>query len=84
VKFAVSLGWTSPFTQTPAKEATDDSEHALVRARAFADFKHRIRKLTGRSFGVSMEARIRRLREYLQGWMGYFGITELLPTDPRA
>jgi RNA-directed DNA polymerase len=52
-------------------------------ARAFADFKHRIRKLTGRSWGVSMEARLRRLREYLQGWMGYFGITEYYRPIPE-
>jgi RNA-directed DNA polymerase len=43
---------------------------------AFADFKHRIRRLTGRSWGVSMTHRLHRLTQYLRGWMNYFGISE--------
>lgn len=43
---------------------------------AFADFKHRIRRLTGRSWGVSMAHRLERLAQYLRGWMNYFGISE--------
>ncbi len=44
--------------------------------KAFAEFKRRVRKLTGRSWGVSMEYRFAKLAEYLRGWMGYFGIAE--------
>jgi RNA-directed DNA polymerase len=43
---------------------------------AFAEFKRRVRKLTGRSWGVSMEYRLEKLAEYLRGWMGYFGIAQ--------
>jgi len=43
---------------------------------AFDDFKHRIRKLTGRSWGVSMDYRLYKLNEYLRGWVGYFGISQ--------
>jgi RNA-directed DNA polymerase len=43
---------------------------------AFADLKHRIRRLTGRSWGVSMAYRLHRLAQYLRGWMNYFGISE--------
>ncbi|MBK7235240.1 MAG: group II intron reverse transcriptase/maturase [Sterolibacteriaceae bacterium] len=43
---------------------------------AFADFKHRLRELTGRSWGVSMQHRFEKLGQYLRGWMGYFGISE--------
>jgi RNA-directed DNA polymerase len=43
---------------------------------AFADFKHRIRELTGRSWGVSMAHRLQKLGQYLRGWLGYFGISE--------
>ncbi|MBK6972285.1 MAG: group II intron reverse transcriptase/maturase [Sterolibacteriaceae bacterium] len=43
---------------------------------AFDDFKHRIRELTGRSWGVSMDHRFEKLGQYLRGWMGYFGISE--------
>ena len=37
-------------------------------------FKHRIRELTGRSWGVSMERRLSELRSYLRGWAGYFSL----------
>jgi RNA-directed DNA polymerase len=40
---------------------------------AFQDFRHRLRELTGRSWGVSMAYRIRNLNEYLRGWIQYFG-----------
>jgi RNA-directed DNA polymerase len=41
------------------------------------DFKHRLRGLTSRSWGVSMEERMKRLSRYLRGWMNYFGISQL-------
>jgi len=44
--------------------------------RAFDDFKRRVRLLTGRSWRVSMSYRIKKLNQYLHGWMGYFGISE--------
>ncbi len=44
--------------------------------KAFVRFKQRIKELTGRSWGVSMEYRMFKLAEYLRGWMGYFGISE--------
>jgi len=44
--------------------------------KAFSTFKHRIRELTGRSWFVSMEHRMRKLAEYIRGWMNYFGISE--------
>jgi len=44
--------------------------------KAFAEFKRRVRKLTGRSWGVSMAYRYAKFAEYLRGWMGYFGISE--------
>ncbi len=42
---------------------------------AFQDFHHRLRKLTGRSWGVSMAYRIRKLNEYSRGWLQYFGLS---------
>ena len=50
---------------------------------AFADFKYRIRELTGRSWGVSMEHRFQKLGQYLRGWMGYFGISEYYRPIPE-
>jgi RNA-directed DNA polymerase len=50
---------------------------------AFADFKHRIRELTGRSWGVSMSYRLGKLAQYVRGWMGYFGISEYYRPVPE-
>jgi RNA-directed DNA polymerase len=37
-------------------------------------FKFHVRQITGRSNGVSMEARIAELTIYLRGWINYFGV----------
>jgi len=37
-------------------------------------FKDRVREITSRSNGWSMERRIRALRDYFRGWMQYFGL----------
>lgn len=41
-------------------------------------FKRRIRELTGRSRGISMDQRLAELRRYLQGWAGYFALAAQL------
>jgi RNA-directed DNA polymerase len=51
--------------------------------QAFADFQHRVRKLTGRSWGVSMSYRFHRLAQYLRGWMNYFGISDYYRPVPE-
>jgi RNA-directed DNA polymerase len=43
---------------------------------AFADFKHRVRQLTGRSWGGSMAYRRERLARHIRGWMNYFGLSD--------
>lgn len=48
----------------------------FVTNQALKDFKHRLRGLTSRSWGVSMAERIKRLNCYLRGWMNYFGISQ--------
>jgi retron-type reverse transcriptase len=50
---------------------------------AFREFKRRIRKLTGRSWFVSMEYRLKKLAQYLRGWINYFGISEYYRPIPE-
>ena len=45
-----------------------------VADKALANFKARIRQLTGRSGGRSMEQVVENLRPYLLGWKAYFGL----------
>ena len=52
-------------------------------AKAFREFKRRVKELTGRSWFVSMEYRYRKLAEYLRGWMNYFGISEYYRPIPE-
>jgi len=50
---------------------------------AFRELRRRIKRLTGRSWFISMEYRMERLGEYLRGWMGYFGISEYYRPIPE-
>jgi RNA-directed DNA polymerase len=50
---------------------------------AFKQFKRRLKKLTGRSWFVSMDYRIEKLALYLRGWMNYFGISQLYRVIPE-
>jgi RNA-directed DNA polymerase len=50
--------------------------------KALAEFKHRVKELTGRSWGVSMDWRLRKLGQYLRGWTAYFGISQYYKPVP--
>ena len=40
-------------------------------------FKQRLKRYTGRNWFVSMGYRLAQLRRYVQGWMNYYGISEI-------
>jgi len=44
--------------------------------KSLEDFKYAIRRLTKRSWGVSMPYRFYKLRLYIRGWINYFGLSE--------
>jgi RNA-directed DNA polymerase len=56
-----------------------------IAPKALARFKQRVRELTGRTRGISLEARVAALRTYLRGWRSYFGFCQtpwvLVPLD---
>jgi RNA-directed DNA polymerase len=47
-----------------------------IAPKAIARFKQRVRELTRRTRGVSMETMIQQLSRYLIGWRGYFGFCQ--------
>ena len=50
--------------------------------KSVAQFQRRVKELTGRSWGVSMEYRLEKLSEYLRGWMAYFSLSEYYSPVP--
>jgi len=54
-----------------------------VAPKALARFKERIRELTQRARGISIEQLVERLKRYLTGWRGYFGFCETPSTLQR-
>lgn len=47
-----------------------------IAPKAIARFKQRVRKLTRRTRGVSVEKMVAQLGRYLTGWRGYFGFCQ--------
>lgn len=47
-----------------------------VASKSIKRLKQKIRSLTSRSSGWSMEGRIRKLNQYLMGWIGYFQLAD--------
>ncbi len=51
--------------------------------KAFREFKRQVKRLTGRSWFVSMDYRLGRLALYIHGWMSYYGISEYYRPIPE-
>ena len=54
----------------------NDEVYRGVSEKALMVFKQRVRQLTRRNGGRSMKEVIERLRRYLLGWKGYFGLAQ--------
>ncbi len=48
----------------------------VIAPKALDQFKQRVREITRRAKGVSMETTMEELAPYLRGWRGYFGFCE--------
>ena len=51
--------------------------------KPFAEFKHKLKQLTGRSWFVSMDYRMQKIAKYVRGWMNYYGISEYYEPIPK-
>jgi RNA-directed DNA polymerase len=57
----------------------------VVSEDSLAEFKYRLKELSCRNWSVSMVHRMFQIRQYVRGWMGYFGLSAIysvwLPVD---
>lgn len=54
-----------------------DGYQFRVLAKSLARFKLKLKRLTKRSWSVSLDYRLERLRQTLQGWINYFGLAKV-------
>ena len=48
-------------------------------AESLENFKYNVRRLTARSWGISMELRLEKLSRYIRGWLNYYAFVPVLP-----
>jgi RNA-directed DNA polymerase len=58
----------------------DEDARLTIAPKTKIRFKEKIRELTSRSQGISMNQRLKQLNSYLMGWSGYFGIAQTKST----
>lgn len=75
-KSAVDRVWQRPFLGFSFWMASGRRVKMKVAPKAQAAMKTRVRQLTGRSRGRSLEQIAKELRAYLIGWKGYFRLAE--------
>jgi RNA-directed DNA polymerase len=73
-KSAVARPWQRSFLGFTVRD--DPLFRQCIADKAVARFKHRVRELTGRYRGVSLERMIGELVPFLRGWAGYFGFSQ--------
>ena len=49
----------------------------VVSEDSLAGFKYRLKQYSRRNWSVSMQHRLYQMRQYLVGWMGYYGLSEV-------
>lgn len=72
-KSAVASAFGRKFLGFALWQARNSEVRRGVSEKALEAFRQRVRQLTRRNGGRSMEEVIGRLRSYLPGWKGYFG-----------
>jgi RNA-directed DNA polymerase len=73
-KSAVARPWDRSFLSFTFKNDIDFPRR--IADKAVARFKHRVRELTARHRGITLERMINEMTSYLQGWAIYFGLSQ--------
>ena len=72
-KSAVDRAWKRPFLGFAFWVGPGRTIHTKISREALQAMKARVRQMTSRQCGRSMEQVVAKLRSYLLGWRGYFG-----------
>ena len=75
-KSTVARVWERKFLGYSFWVAPGRKVQRRVAPKSLADFKQRIREITSRNGGRSLERVVEELREYLLGWKGYFRLAD--------
>ena len=75
-KSAVACAFGRKFLGYTLWQSGGDEVRRAVSGKALQAFRHRVRQLTRRNGGRSMAEVIERLRSYVLGWKGYFGLAQ--------
>jgi RNA-directed DNA polymerase len=74
-KSAVDRPWNRKFLGLTVTSGRQPKIRIAAKSRE--RFEDRVRELTSRRRGISIEQLVRELNRYLQGWFGYFRLSEL-------
>jgi len=76
LKLVVNTGKSSVVRTSQSKFLgfTFKSGRIQLHPKVLERFKHRIRQLTNRNWGVSMHYQLFKTSQYIRGWINYFGI----------
>ena len=73
-KSAVARPWHRSFLGFTVRN--EPEFRRCIADKAIIRFKHRVRELTRRHRGITLQRMIRELASYLRGWAGYFGFSQ--------
>src|SRR5690606_25935588 len=76
LKVNVSKSQVAPINQCKFLGFSFFGKKLVWHDKSLHQFKCRVKEITGRSRGISMEQKIRELTLYLRGWINYFGIAQ--------
>jgi RNA-directed DNA polymerase len=82
-KTAVAVVWGRKFLGYSLRRGPQGQVKLAIAMQAQATLRHRLRRITKRNRGRSMEQVVQELKDYVPGWKAYFGLAQT-PTVLRA
>ena len=77
--FPIRLAGMRPFQQSAFNNNVRQKlllkANIVVTAKNLLRLKARVREITSRKRGISLDRMVSELSRYLRGWMGYFGLS---------